>query len=248
MRRADRLFQLIQILRGAGRPITASVLAEELEVSVRTVYRDIADLMGQRVPVRGEAGIGYVFEDGYDLPPLMLNADEIEAAVLGAQWVAARGDPALRRGARDLIGKLTAVMPEHLKSVALEAAVLAPQAHVQAEDSFDIGALRRAIREHRILQICYADEAGKLSQRRVWPIAIVYFDAVRLLAAWCELRQDFRHFRTDRVQKAEFLDELIPERFGILRSRWVALQEACGRQEMVQPKASQEKTEVKAEN
>src|SRR5580692_11317571 len=112
MRRSDRLFQIIQILRGSKRPMTASRLSDELEVSVRTVYRDIADLMAQRVPIRGEAGVGYVLDGGYDLPPLMLTPDEIEAAVLGAQWVAGRGDPALARAAQDLIAKIGAAVPE----------------------------------------------------------------------------------------------------------------------------------------
>src|SRR5215469_14682891 len=102
MRRADRLFQIIQVLRRTRRPVTADAIAVELETSKRTIYRDIADLMAQRVPIRGEAGVGYVLDGGYDLPPLMLTADEIEAAVLGAQWVAGRGDPALARAARDL--------------------------------------------------------------------------------------------------------------------------------------------------
>src|ERR1700748_2642223 len=120
MRRSDRLFQIIQILRRSTRPLTAHRLSEELEVSVRTVYRDIADLMGQRVPIRGEAGIGYVLDGGYDLPPLMLTPDEIEAAVLGAQWVATRADPALARAAKDLIAKIGAAVPERLRPYALE--------------------------------------------------------------------------------------------------------------------------------
>jgi len=119
VRRADRLFQIIQILRGARQPTTAQQLAEELETSRRTVYRDIAELMAQRLPIRGEAGVGYVLADDYDMPPLMLTPDEIEAVVLGAQWVAARGDPALARGARDLITKIDAVVPEHLRLLVL---------------------------------------------------------------------------------------------------------------------------------
>ena len=115
MRRADRLFQIIQIMRRARAPITADAIAEELETSKRTVYRDIATLMGQRVPIRGEAGMGYVLDQGFDLPPLMLTPDEIEAAVLGAQWVASRGDPSLARAAQDLIAKIGASVPERLR-------------------------------------------------------------------------------------------------------------------------------------
>jgi len=123
MRRADRLFQIIQILRRASRrPITADAIAHELEISRRTVYRDIADLMAQRVPIRGEAGTGYVLEGGYDLPPLMLTQDEIEAAVLGAQWVAGRADPVLARAAEDLIAKIAATVPARLRPYVLEPA------------------------------------------------------------------------------------------------------------------------------
>src|SRR6478736_10356678 len=122
MRRADRLFQIIQILRRTSKPVTADTLAAELETSKRTVYRDIADLIGQRVPIRGEAGVGYVLEDGFDLPPLMLTPEEIEAAVLGAQMVASRGDPALARAAEDLIAKIAVSVPERLRPFVLEPA------------------------------------------------------------------------------------------------------------------------------
>ena len=127
MRRADRLFQIIQILRRSRRPVTADVIAAELEVSKRSVYRDIADLMGQRVPIRGEAGIGYVLETGFDLPPLMLTADEIEAAVLGAQWVSSRGEPALARAALDLIAKIATTVPDKLRPYALDPAAGLPE-------------------------------------------------------------------------------------------------------------------------
>src|SRR5579859_7645755 len=120
MRRTERLFQIIQILRSARFPVTGRVLADELEISLRTLYRDMAELMAQRVPIRGEAGAGYVLEDGYDMPPLMLTADELEAAVLGAAWVAKRGDPSLARGARDLVAKLSAVIPEALRPILLD--------------------------------------------------------------------------------------------------------------------------------
>ena len=126
MRRADRLFQIIQVLRRSSKPLTADAMAAELETSRRTIYRDIATLMGQRVPIRGEAGLGYVLEGGFDLPPLMLTSDEIEAAVLGAQWVAGRGDPALARAARDLVAKIAATVPERLRPVVLEPAVASP--------------------------------------------------------------------------------------------------------------------------
>src|SRR5215469_11689214 len=131
MRRADRLFQIIQILRRARRPVTAVAIAEELETSLRTIYRDIAQLMGQRVPIRGEAGIGYILEGGFDMPPLMLTPDEIEAAMLGAQWVRDRADPGLARAASDLVAKIGAVIPEHLRPILLEPVLTPMTRHAQ---------------------------------------------------------------------------------------------------------------------
>jgi predicted DNA-binding transcriptional regulator YafY len=221
MRRADRLFQIIQILRRSPRrPITADALARELETSRRTVYRDIADLMGQRVPIRGEAGSGYVLERGYDLPPLMLTEDEIEVAVLGARWVAGRADPALARAAEDLIAKIAATVPERLRPYVLEPASRAPPARNAPIDSLDMPRTRAHIHAGRKIAFAYRDDRERESRRIVWPVAVGYFDTVRLLVGWCELRQDFRNFRTDRVAAAEFLDERYPERPAVLRARW----------------------------
>ena len=221
MRRTERLFAIIQILRRARAPITASAMADELETSLRTVYRDVAELIAQRVPVRGEAGIGYQLERGYDMPPLMLTPDEIEAAVLGAQWVAARGDPALSRAANDLVAKIGAVIPAHLRPFLLDAALTMPDRSSRLKpDSFDVGRVRAAIRGQTKICLTYRDEADRETRRTVWPVAIAYYEAVRLLAAWCELRQDFRHFRTDRVSEAEFLEERYPARKDVLRSQW----------------------------
>ncbi|HTJ90852.1 MAG TPA: HTH domain-containing protein [Acidocella sp.] len=146
MRRANRLFQIIQILRRSSRPITAATLAEELEVSKRTVYRDVADLMGQRVPIEGEAGLGYLLASDYDMPPLMLTPDEIEAIVLGAQWVAGRSDKVLSNAACDVVAKITAVVPEHLRPFILEPSVGAKPTLEKSEESVDTSILRSAIR------------------------------------------------------------------------------------------------------
>jgi predicted DNA-binding transcriptional regulator YafY len=147
MRRADRLFQIVQMLRRSPKPVTADAIAVELETSKRSVYRDIAALMGQRVPIRGEAGIGYVLEGGFDMPPLMLTSDEIEAAVLGAQWVASRGDPALARAARDLIAKIAASVPERLRPVVLEPSVTSARRWADAKiDRLDMAQVRTWIR------------------------------------------------------------------------------------------------------
>lgn len=222
LRRADRLFQIIQILRGARRPVTARRLAEELEITPRTVYRDIADLVAQRAPIRGEAGVGYVLDASYDMPPLMLTPNEIEAAVLGAQWVAERGDPALARGARDLIAKIRDVVPEHLRPMILQAAVVAPCLIPQDPDPLDLERLRAAVRDQRKLRIHYRDTEGRQSDRIVWPVAVAYFQAVRLLVGWCELRAAFRHFRTDRIESVEFLAERYPQSAKSLHAVWRA--------------------------
>ncbi len=219
MRRADRLFQIIQILRRHRRPLTAEAIAEELETSKRSIYRDIATLMAQRVPIRGEAGVGYVLDGGFDMPPLMLTADEIEAAVLGAQWVQARGDKSLARAAEDLIAKIAAAVPERLRPIVLEPASLTSPKPLP-EDRVDVAILRAAIHGGRKIEIAYRDEQGRETERRVWPITIGYLETVRMLVAWCELRADFRHFRTDRIHGIDLLEERFPERPAALRAKW----------------------------
>ncbi|MBI1199013.1 MAG: HTH domain-containing protein [Phenylobacterium sp.] len=220
MRRADRLFQIIQILRRTRRPVTAEAIAEELETSKRTVYRDIADLIGQRAPIRGEAGVGYILEDGFDLPPLMLTPEEVEAAVVGAQMIAARGDPALRRAAQDLVAKIGAVIPENLRPLVMEPATHAVPNWRSTPDNVDMAELRQAIRAGRKIEFSYQDEQGRVSRRTVWPFAIGYFETTRLVITWCELREAFRSFRTDRISAAKFTEERYPERPATLRARW----------------------------
>jgi predicted DNA-binding transcriptional regulator YafY len=220
MRRADRLFQIIQVLRRGRGPITAEAIAIELETSKRTIYRDIADLIGQRMPIRGEAGVGYVLEDGLDMPPLMLTPEEIEAAVLGAQFVALRGDPALARAAEDLLAKIRTVIPERLRPLVVEPSTKAVPTRRGLPDGLDMAAVRGAIRSGRKLVLRYADEQGQESRRTVWPFAVGYYETTRLLLAWCELRADFRSFRTDRVLAADFLEEAYPERPARLRAEW----------------------------
>jgi predicted DNA-binding transcriptional regulator YafY len=220
MRRADRLFQIIQILRRSTRPVTAAALAEELEISKRTVYRDVADLIGQRVPIEGEAGLGYLLASDYDMPPLMLTPDEIEAVALGAQWVAGRSDKVLSNAARDVIAKIAAVVPERLRGFIIEPSVGVKPTIVEPEESVDPASLRSAIRNGRKLRLRYRSEAGEETERIVWPVILGYTEASRLLVAWCELRQSFRHFRTDRMIEAEALDESIGLRQGELRRRW----------------------------
>jgi predicted DNA-binding transcriptional regulator YafY len=222
MRRAERLFQIIQILRRSTRPVTAEALASELETSKRSVYRDMAALIGQRVPIRGEAGFGYVLEGGFDLPPLMLTTEEVEAAVLGAQWVAGHADPALARAARDLIAKIAASVPESLRPLVQDSAARTPPSWGMAADGIDVAMARAWARKGKKIALTYRDVKGAVSQRTVWPVAIAYFDAARILVAWCEMRQGFRDFRADRIVGAEFLDERFPGRPSDLRRRWMA--------------------------
>ena len=242
MRRADRLFQIIQILRRHRGPVTADVIAEELETSKRTVYRDIADLAAQRVPIRGEAGVGYVLENGFDLPPLMLTQDEVEAAVLGAQWVASRGDPELARAALDLIAKIGATVPERLRPMVLEPATRAVPNWKNIPDRMDMAAARRAIHTGCKIRLTYRDEQERQTERTVWPFAIGYHEAVRLLMTWCELRRDFRSFRTDRVTAAQFLEDRYPDRPAALRAKWrkAAMAEYQRRQAMRETTAAAE--------
>jgi predicted DNA-binding transcriptional regulator YafY len=220
MRRADRLFQVIQILRRSTLPVTAAALAAELEVSTRTVYRDVADLMGQRVPIEGTAGLGYLLADEYDMPPLMLTPDELEAVVLGAQWVSAHSDRALANAARDVVAKIAAAVPERMRAFIIEPSVGAKPSGERPEERVDAAMLRSAIRHGRKLRLRYRSEAGDETERTVWPVILGYAETSRLLVGWCEMRQDFRHFRTDRIAAAEIRDETIGLPAGELRRRW----------------------------
>ena len=220
MRRADRLFRIIQVLRRKRRPVTAQEIAAEMEASPRTIYRDIAQLMADRVPIRGEAGIGYVLEGGFDMPPLMLTPDEIEAAMLGAQWVMSRADPALARAASDLVAKIGDVIPEHLRPILMEPALAALTSHPGPADTIDMARVRTCIRAQGKIALLYRDEKSAATKRVIWPIAVSYWDTVRLIVAWCELRKSFRHFRADRVLEATFLEERYATPRARLRAQW----------------------------
>jgi predicted DNA-binding transcriptional regulator YafY len=222
MRRADRLLRVIQLLRRHRRPVTGQVMADELEISLRTLYRDIADLVTDGVPIRGEAGVGYVLGEGYDLPPLMFKADELEAVMLGLSWVARQGDAQLRLAAQDSVAKIGAVLPPHLKPLLYEAPLTVPPNFNLTVDSVDISAMRQAIRNQSKVQIIYRDEADRKTDRVIWPIGISYFDAQRIVIGWCELRVGFRHFRSDRIEHMNILAEKYRERRASLTSKWKA--------------------------
>lgn len=220
MRRSERLFQIIQILRANRSPITGQSLADELEISLRTLYRDMAELSAQRVPVTGEAGMGYVLDDGYNMPPLMLTADELEAAALGAAWVSSQGDPSLSRAARDLVSKLADAIPKELRPIVLDASSKSISPRPNAQAQFDGSALRRAIRQLVKLQLIYLDKNKRVTNRIIWPLLIAYIDGRRYVVAWCETRQNYRHFRTDRILDIAVLDEKYPARRAVLVKEW----------------------------
>lgn len=226
MRRAERLFEIIQVLRRAKEPMTAQAIADALEVGRRTLYRDIAALIARRVPIRGEAGVGYVLERGFDMPPLMLTPSEIEAVVLGSQWVVANADAQLSAAAVDVLAKVAAIVPARLRGLVDDPVVGTPPARGRRRSNgVDVAALRDWARREQKLIIRYADENRAVSERTVWPVLIGYVTSTRVLIAWCELRRDFRVFRIDRLLAVRFLDERYPEQRVSLRRRWLSANE-----------------------
>lgn len=207
MRRADRLFDIIQILR-RRKLVRAHDLADELEVSERTIYRDISDLMASGVPIEGEAGIGYVLRKGFDLPPLMFNEQEIEALVLGVRIVESWADKELAEAAANVVAKVETVIPERLKRHMAETALLAPSNHFAEPLLFDFRQLRVAVRRHCKIHFAYRDAEDRHTSRTVRPLALSFYGPIWLLVSWCELRSDFRSFRLDRIDELEVLGEV----------------------------------------
>ncbi|MBN7757149.1 YafY family transcriptional regulator [Nitratireductor aquimarinus] len=198
MRRADRLFQIVQHLRG-GRLVTARLLSERLEVSERTIYRDIADLQSTGVPIDGEAGVGYLMREGFELPPLMFTRDEIVALVAGARMVRAFGGAAMARAAEEALIKIGTVLPEPERDRIAKTEIHTPHWVVSDMDRQTIDALERAVETRDVLALDYRDEAGRTSERDVRPLGLWFWGKVWTLVAWCELRGDFRTFRIDRI-------------------------------------------------
>lgn len=220
MSRTERLFELLQILRAHRRPVTGQALAQELGVSIRTLYRDIGTLQGQGADIEGEPGLGYVLKPGFMLPPLMFSEDEIEALVLGSQWVANRADVRLGNAARQALTKIGAVLPADLREqLEFNGLRVGPGKPIVA-GTIDLGIVRLAIRREHKLDIAYETREGAQSRRIIWPFAIGFFDQVRVIAAWCELRQDFRHFRADRIGDLVDMGERYPKRRQVMLAEW----------------------------
>ena len=220
MSRSERLLELIQTLRRYRRPVSGQTLADETNVSLRTLYRDIATLQAQGADIEGEPGMGYILKPGFLLPPLMFSEDEIEALVLGSRWVASRTDSDLSRAAANVLAKITAVLPDDMKPKIEGSNLLVPQYHSEVADVVDLSLVRKAIRNEHIVEIGYVDAAGVPTERRIWPFALGFYDRVRVVAAWCEMRNDFRNFRTDRIQRMEPQGKRYPRRKAELLKTW----------------------------
>jgi predicted DNA-binding transcriptional regulator YafY len=206
LRRADRLFDILRILRAAKQPVTAASIADELEVTARTVYRDIATLQARRIPIEGAAGIGYVLRRGFELPPLMFTEDEAEAIAVGVRMLARTGDPGLQKAAASVLSKVTLVVPDPLRE-ALSAPLYVSKSGAPVPAQRDLPTtIRHAIRDGRKMRIAYQDENGRATLRVIQPFAVAYYVEATLVCAWCELRNDVRHFRTDRVVSADVLE------------------------------------------
>lgn len=225
MRRADRLFQIIQYLR-SRRITTAQWLAERLEVSERTVYRDINDLMLSGVPVEGEAGVGYVLRKGFDLPPLMFTTEELTALTLGARIVKSWADPELVKAAEQVLSKVETVLPSELKTHLEKSTLFSPMAPLPPETGRIMQQLRAAIDSRHKVAISYTREDGASSERTIWPLGLFYWGAVWTLGSWCELRESFRNFRLDRIDELEVCNDTFPDIPGRNLQDLIALE--CG--------------------
>ena len=220
--RAARLLQLLDTLRRRRTPAPGALLARELGVTLRTLYRDVATLREQGAAIAGEPGVGYVLQPGYLLPPLMFSADELEALLLGARWVSLQADPELARAADGALARIASTLPADARLGLETSGLMVPQSGTPAAPEPWLPALRRAIRDERKVVLQYRDADGQATRRTVWPFAMGFFQQSRMLAAWCELRQDFRHFRADRVLHLHPTDAPLPERRHALIRRWKA--------------------------
>jgi len=226
MSRTERLLELLQILRRHRAPVAGATLASDLNVSLRTLYRDIATLQGQGAEIEGEPGLGYVLKPGFMLPPLMFSVDELEALILGAGWVGRqRDDSRLSRAAGNALTKIAAVLPADLRQE-LDSGSLYVVPYRMAASSVDPSLLRDAIRKEQKLRIAYRDDAGQETERVIWPFVIGFYEQHKTVGAWCELRSDYRHFRIDRIAALAATGERTPRRRHALLKEWRERMEA----------------------
>ena len=221
-RRADRLFEIIQILRTASGPVTAAALADRIEVTPRTIYRDIVTLQARRVPIEGAAGVGYMLRRGFDLPPLMFTLEEIDAIALGTRMVKRVRDRKLRQAADSVLSKITSILPDDVRSDPAATALYVSDGDTPA-NAVDLSEVRTAIRRARKMRIDYIDDRQRRTRRTIWPVALAYYVDATLIGAWCEMRRDYRSFRVDRIAAAHTLEQGFDNRGGRLTAAWLAL-------------------------
>ena len=213
------MYVITGITGQVGGVVARNLLAQQLNVSERTIYRDIQTLAELGAPLQGEAGVGYVLRRGAFLPPLMFDADELEALVLGARWVRRQGDAALAQAASKALAKIAAASPRDLRDSMADTSLWVPlgqAADAGAPADRFVQPVREAIRHECKLTLGYQDEHGSITQRTVWPFALAYFEGKRLLAAWCELRGDYRHFRIDRIASVDSGERYVKRRHELL--------------------------------
>lgn len=220
MARSDRLFEIIQLLRRRKRVVTAQWMAEQLEVTPRTIYRDIAALQAMRVPIEGEVGVGYMMRSGFDLPPLMFDAEEVEAISVGLALLSRTGDRGLVKAATRVARKIAEVVPQHAARQLAGSQSQVSSYGIRLPHTIDMPRLRQAIRENTKIRIAYRNSKGVSSLRTLMPIVIFYYVEVALLVAWCELRSDFRQFRIDRIGSVEYLNDSFSGIAVALREKW----------------------------
>lgn len=219
--RAARLLGILESLRGRRQPVCAQVLSDRHQVSLRTIYRDIASLRAQGAPIEGEPGVGYVLGPGYMLPPLSFSQDELEAVVLGMRWVEKQGDPDLALAAQRSLARILATLSPQSRIAVQTCGLLVPSGCAPTNEPW-LASLRQAIRQEHAMRMEYRDLKDRVTTRKIWPFLLLFFQNSRLLAAWCELRQDFRNFRADRVIELVDLQERYPQRRHTLIKRWRA--------------------------
>ena len=220
MDKTERLFSIMDALRRHRHPVTAAALAEEQGVSVRTLYRDVQTLIGLGAPIDGEAGIGYMLRPGFFLPPLMFSAEELEALVLGARWVQARPDAALASAAKNALAKIATASPEDLRDRIGNTGLWPVRTYWEGGAQPLLGIVREAIRDERVLSISYSDEAGRTTERAIWPVTLAYYEEKHIVAAWCTMRDGFRNFRIDRIIAAEPIQGRFGKRRAVLAREW----------------------------
>lgn len=220
MTKTERLFALLQLLRDYRYPVSGKILADKLDISLRTLYRDIADLQSQGADIEGEAGLGFQLKPGFMLPPLMFNADEVDTLVLSLRWAMENTDTDLKAAAQSALSKISAILPAPKREqLALSGLMVGPAQHLGIHNDALL-LIRQSIQKEHKVQIDYQDANKTITQRIVWPIGIAFFDECRMIIAWCELRQDFRHFRVDRLSKITPLDDRYPTPRPKLLNAW----------------------------